>query len=234
MSVKYKEIASEIEAQLLAGKYNEGKKLPTEEELIDQYQVSRTTIRKAIGILVNKGYVYQIQGSGIFVREAALKDYISLENLKGLSRDFPQKKIISQLIELSIVSADEDLATKMKCPIYTPLYFVKRLRIIDGRPFVLEYSYFNKDIIPYLNEEIVKNSIYSYIKDDLKLSIGFADKVIYADKLDADCADALGLEVGDPGLVIDQTVFLSRGDVFEISRVIHHYEQTKLLKLANF
>lgn len=85
-----------------------------------------------------------------------------------------------------------------------------------------------------MNEEIVKNSIYSYIKDDLKLSIGFADKVIYADKLDAECADALGLKVGEPGLVIDQTVFLSRGDVFEISRVIHHYEQTKLLKLANF
>ena len=91
MSTKYKQIVSELEADLLSGKYNEVKKLPREEDLIEKYQVSRTTIRKAIAMLVNKGYVYQVQGSGIFIREASLQDYVSLENLKGLTRDFPDK-----------------------------------------------------------------------------------------------------------------------------------------------
>ena len=61
MSTKYKQIVSELEADLLSGKYNEVKKLPREEDLIEKYQVSRTTIRKAIAMLVNKGYVYQVQ-----------------------------------------------------------------------------------------------------------------------------------------------------------------------------
>ena len=99
MSTKYRKILQELESDILAGKYNQIKKLPTEEDLINQYQVSRTTIRKAISILVSKGYVYQIQGSGIFLRESALKGYLSLESLKGLTRDYPNKKVESNVIE---------------------------------------------------------------------------------------------------------------------------------------
>ena len=234
MSSVYKRVANEIATEILNGKYNENKKLPKEEELISKYNLSRTTIRKAIGILVNKGYVYQVQGSGIFIREAALKDYLSLENLRGLTRDFPDKKIESRVIKIEVISADKELAEKMKCKIGTNIYFLERIRSVNGEKFAIEYSYFNKDIIPYLNEEISKKSIYSYIIEDLKLSIGFADKIIYSDKLNEEESILLELEKDDPALIIENTVFLSNGDIFEISKVVHNYKNTKLLKLANF
>ncbi|CUM83640.1 MULTISPECIES: GntR family transcriptional regulator [Turicibacter] len=234
MSTKYKQIVSELEADLLSGKYNEVKKLPREEDLIEKYQVSRTTIRKAIAMLVNKGYVYQVQGSGIFIREASLQDYVSLENLKGLTRDFPDKKIESKLINLMVINADEDLAKQMKCDVGTDIYFLERLRYVNEEPFAVEYTYLNKNVIPYMSEEIAHRSIYSFIINDLKLSIGFADKIIYADKLDSESAQLLQLSENDPTLVIENTVFLTNGTVFEVSKVIHNYKNTKLLKLANF
>lgn len=234
MSTKYKQIVSELEADLLSGKYNEVKKLPREEDLIEKYQVSRTTIRKAIAMLVNKGYVYQMQGSGIFIREASLQDYVSLENLKGLTRDFPDKKIESKLINLMVINADEDLAKQMKCDVGTDIYFLERLRYVNEEPFAVEYTYLNKNVIPYMSEEIAHRSIYSFIINDLKLSIGFADKIIYADKLDSELAQLLQLSENDPTLVIENTVFLTNGTVFEVSKVIHNYKNTKLLKLANF
>ena len=234
MSTKYKQIVSELEADLLSGKYNEVKKLPREEDLIEKYQVSRTTIRKAIAMLVNKGYVYQVQGSGIFIREASLQDYVSLENLKGLTRDFPDKKIESKLINLMVINADEDLDKQMKCDVGTDIYFLERLRYVNEEPFAVEYTYLNKNVIPYMSEEIAHRSIYSFIINDLKLSIGFADKIIYADKLDSESAQLLQLSENDPTLVIENTVFLTNGTVFEVSKVIHNYKNTKLLKLANF
>ena len=234
MSTKYKQIVSELEADLLSGKYNEVKKLPREEDLIEKYQVSRTTLRKAIAMLVNKGYVYQVQGSGIFIREASLQDYVSLENLKGLTRDFPDKKIESKLINLMVINADEDLAKQMKCDVGTDIYFLERLRYVNEEPFAVEYTYLNKNVIPYMSEEIAHRSIYSFIINDLKLSIGFADKIIYADKLDSESAQLLQLSENDPTLVIENTVFLTNGTVFEVSKVIHNYKNTKLLKLANF
>ena len=70
MSAKYKLIVDEIERDILDGKYNSIGKLPTEEELVATYGVSRTTVRKAIVILSSKGYIYLVQGSGIFIRES--------------------------------------------------------------------------------------------------------------------------------------------------------------------
>lgn len=234
MASKYKEISEKIEEEIKSGKYDETKKLPTEEELMKKYAVSRTTIRKSIAILVTKGYIYQVQGSGIFIREAALKDYLSLENLKGLTRDFPNKKIKSKLVKLDILKADKELSEKMKCTIGTDLYFVIRIRNVDNKPFAIEYTYFNKDIIPYLNKDIADKSIYSYILNDLKLNIGFADKIIYADKLNLEDAEILNLKKDDPALIIENTVFLTNGEIFEVSKVVHNYKNAKLLKSANF
>ena len=234
MSAKYQQIVDDIEKDILGGKYNTTKKLPTEEELVLKYEVSRTTIRKAIGILARKGYIYQVQGSGMVVREAILKGYVSLETLKGLTRDFPNREIVSKVVSIEILEADETLAHKMKCSVGTNVYYVKRLRILDGHTFSMEYSYYNKDIVPYLNEDIAKASIYTYITEDLKLNIGFADKVIYADKMDKESSELLGLEMSDPALVIENTGFLNNGDIFEVSKVIHNYKYVKLLKLATF
>ena len=231
---KYKEIAIDIINEIKTGKYSDSNKLPTEDELSNKYDASRTTVRKAISLLTTKGLVYQVQGSGVFVREAAFKNYVSLEEVKGLTRDFPNSEIKSEIIKLEVVKSNEEISKKMKCEIGTNLYFIKRLRYKDGIPYAIENSYFNKNIVPYLSEEIAKNSIYTYILDDLNLSIGFADKLIYADELNKENAKLLGLNEHDPGLIIENVVFLSNGDIFEISEVIHNYKVTKLLKLANF
>ena len=231
---KYKEIAIDIINEIKTGKYSDSNKLPTEDELSNKYDASRTTVRKAISLLTTKGLVYQVQGSGVFVREAAFKNYVSLEEVKGLTRDFPNSEIKSEIIKLEVVKSNEEISKKMKCEIGTNLYFIKRLRYKDGIPYAIENSYFNKNIVPYLSEEIAKNSIYTYILDDLNLSICFAYKLIYADELNNENAKLLGLNEHDPGLIIENVVFLSNGDIFEISEVIHNYKVTKLLKLANF
>ncbi len=235
MSKKYEKILEDIEKDIFSGKYNETKKLPKEEELVNIYNVSRTTVRKAISVLVNKGYVYQVQGSGIFIRENGIKGgYLSLESLKGLTRDYPDKKIETKVLNLELIEASKDIAEKMKCEEGSLVYYLERVRIVDGVPFSIERTYFNKKLIPYLSEEIAKKSIYSYIINDLGLTIGFADKVISADKLSKLDADLFGLEENDPNLVIDGIEFLSTGDVFAVSRSFNNYKVAKLIKLSNF
>ena len=60
---KYMEIARNISEKIF---YKEFKKqLPSENELIDQYHVSRNTIRNAISILANHGIIKRVQGADI-------------------------------------------------------------------------------------------------------------------------------------------------------------------------
>lgn len=234
MAVKYKEIAQLIEEAILHGKYKNCSKLPTEEELMKEFLVSRNTIRKSISLLVDRGYVYQVQGSGIFIRQTSKDGCITLGNIRGLTGDFPSKDITTKLLSLEQVKADEEIAKKMKCTVGTDLYYVKRLRYLDGVNFAVEYSYYNKNIIPYLNSDIVEKSIYSYIQNDLKLNIGFADKIVYCDKLDREHSELLKLEEGDPATIIEDTVFLTNGLIFDISKVVYNYKMAKMLSLANY
>ncbi len=234
MSVKYKEIAKSIENAILSDKYKKSDKLPTEEELMKEFSVSRNTIRKSISLLVDRGYVYQVQGSGIFIRERSKDGYITLGNMRGLTGDFPSKVITTKLLSLEQVKANEEISKKMRCDVGTDLYHVKRLRYLDGVNFAVEYSYYNKDIIPYLSNDIVEESIYRYILNDLKLNIGFADKIIYCDKLDKEHSELLNLDEGDPATIIEDTVFLTNGLIFDISKVIYNYKMAKMLSLANY
>ncbi|MFD5264145.1 GntR family transcriptional regulator [Bacillus wiedmannii] len=234
MSAKYKQIADVLEQNIRDGLFNETKKLPTEEALMNRFEVSRNTIRKVISQLVNRGYIFQVQGSGMFLRETSVTDYINLGSLRGLTKNLVSQNIETKVLELEVIDADEDIAKQMQCEAGTRIYFLKRLRIVDGKPFSIEVSYFKKDIIPYLNKEIALSSVYSYFIEDLRLNIGFADKVISCEKVNKENAQLLELNEGDPALLIENTVCLVNGTIFELSQSMFHYEKTKLLNRINF
>ncbi|QWH84310.1 GntR family transcriptional regulator [Bacillus mycoides] len=234
MSAKYKQIVDVLEQNIRDGLFNETKKLPTEEALMNRFEVSRNTIRKVISQLVNRGYIFQVQGSGMFLRETSVTDYINLGSLRGLTKNLVSQNIETKVLEIEVIEANEEIVERMQCEIGTRLYFLKRLRIVDGKPFSIEVSYFKKDIIPYLNEEIALSSVYSYFIEDLRLNIGFADKVISCEKINKENAKLLELNEGDPALLIENTVYLVNGTIFELSQSMFHYEKTKLLNRINF
>ncbi len=240
MKSKYRVVADTLEEEIIKGSYNKDKKIPTEEEIGKRFEVSRNTVRKAIEYLVKKGSVYQVQGSGVFIRENEhlCKDnseskIINLQNMYGLSKDCPGKNIYTKIIDFKLIEADEFLAKKIKCKLGTPIYFVNRVRIIDECIASIEYSYFNKEAIPYLNEEIIQKSIYNYITKDLNLTIGVVDRVVYAEYLSTKDASIYGFEEGSPALINENVAYLTNGQVFDYSRVVLNYKNVKFSFLAN-
>jgi GntR family transcriptional regulator, transcriptional regulator of bglA len=233
MQKKYETIVNILEKEILDGKYDSNKKLPTEEELIARLNVSKNTVRKAIDILVTKGYIYRVQGSGIFLRDFSREGCMDIREMNGLTKTYSNNKLKSKVLELSLIDADEELASKMRCNVNTKLYYVKRVRYLNGEPMEIEESYYNKEIIPYLNEEICSKSIFSYVINDLKLKIGFADRVISCEKLNEEEAKLLNLKKDDPTLIINNTVFLSSGIVFDVSLEKYNYSKMKIISLTS-
>ncbi|WP_318764714.1 GntR family transcriptional regulator [Lactiplantibacillus carotarum] len=69
MESKYQRVINGLKQAILAGKYQINEKLPTETALMEQYQVSRYTVRRAVGELENDHFIYRIQGGGMFVQD---------------------------------------------------------------------------------------------------------------------------------------------------------------------
>lgn len=230
--MKYQELAKILKRDIEQGVYDEKGKLPTEDNLMDQYQVSRYCVRNAINILVEMGEVYPVQGSGMFIRESKREGCMTLRNTRGLTAEFPDKTIETKVITLEETTADKDIASRMKCRVGTPLYFIIRVRNMDGEPLSVEYTYYNKEIVPCINQEIAEGSLFSYIRNQLGLNIGFADKVLHCDKLSAEVAGYLGLKEGEPTFIVEDDAYLSNGRMFNASKVFYHYKKSRFFDLA--
>ena len=97
--LKYEMIVNDLQKRIMNEEFEENHKLPTEEKLIEEYKVSRNTIRNAIKILINLGIVYSVQGNGMFVRAPKKKGTVYLNSTRGVTMDNPGNKIINKLFQ---------------------------------------------------------------------------------------------------------------------------------------
>ncbi|MFI3227163.1 MAG: GntR family transcriptional regulator [Clostridia bacterium] len=225
--MKYQELAKILKDDIKNGDYGANDKLPTEDNLIENFGISRYCVRQAINILVEQGDVYPVQGSGMFVRQSKREGCMNLGSTRGLTAEFEGRKVHTKVIKIEIKQADESIAQRMHCKVGTWLYYIERIRFVDDEPLSVECTHYNKELIPYIDEKIASASLFGYIKNDLELSLGFADKILFCDKLDYITAGYLGLNVGDPTFVVEDDAYLSNGKLFNASRVYYNYKKTK-------
>ena len=69
MAQDYRELATTLRGRIDAGEFRQTGKLPTEDQLIEEYQTTRYRVRNAIAVLAEAGDVFPVRGSGVFVRE---------------------------------------------------------------------------------------------------------------------------------------------------------------------
>ncbi|MGL4453965.1 MAG: GntR family transcriptional regulator [Sarcina sp.] len=227
-------IASDLERKIHKGVYKEGDKLPTEMQLCDQYDVSRMTIRKALEKLIEHGWLYRIQGSGNYVkRDVSRKSYSGDTKTFGLTQYLNDKKIESRMIRFDVLLADKDLSNKLYCKIGDMIYYVERLRIVNGEPYVLEKSFFLEKYVRGLNEKIIKSSIYTYIEKELGYKIQQSTDDIRARGATEEEAEILGCLTGEALLTNESTVYLDNGQIFEYSKDMHRGDKANFIVVRN-
>ena len=225
--LKYQDVAKKIQQAIYQQNLPKGTQLPNIEGLIQQYQVSRTTIIKALNRLERHGVIYQIQGSGIFVRQPKKQGYLNFLESHGFSVDLNDLPGSSQVFNVDVMQPNAKVKEYLQCEDDEYVYYIKRLRLVEGKVYGFEQSYYRKKIVSYLNKEIAENSIFSYVKDICKVNIGFSDKYFKAIKLDQDIAPYLGLNAGDPALCVEEIFYTSSGEPFDFSQIIYHYDNAK-------
>lgn len=225
--LKYQQIANNIEKYIYDNDFSQGTKLPTVEALASDYNVSKSTIVKALESLVLKGIVYQVQGSGIFVRKRNRAGYIDLNVTAGFTTTLKDFKVTSKVLGFEVINPTEEIAQSLECSTEDEVYSVKRIRYIDGEIMCYEESYYKKSVVPYLTKEIAEKSIFEYLVTALGLNIGFSDRYVHIDKLSDDIASILELNSSDPAMTVLEQIYLSSGLTFNFTKLTYHYKHTQ-------
>lgn len=107
------------------------------------------------------------------------------------------------------------------------VYYLERLRFVDDDVLCIEYSYYHKEIVKYLNDDIAKGSIFDYLESNMKLRIGFSDIFFNVDQLNSSEAALLQLSKGEPCLRYHQTFYTMTGKPFDSSDIVFHYRHAQ-------
>lgn len=156
---KIEELANMLRNHILDETYPYGTCIPSERDLSDTYQINRATIRSAIEILVNEGYLKKVQGKGNFV----MKYNIDEGNLRfrGMSKLLCMAGFepSSRIIATDIRRAGFKLSKIFHIKEDAYLFRIMRLRLGNDQPISIENTYVPYDLIP--NIESIDFQIYS-------------------------------------------------------------------------
>lgn len=216
----YRQIIAYLKGGISSGKLHPGDMLPTEMSLCESFGVSRTTVRQAFQILEREGFIVRKRGKGTFVCEQKLKR--SLNNYYNFTSEMRilGLKPSSRVLRFETVKPDPDLCQKLQIHESEHVYRIKRLRIADDIPLLLETAYIPVRFCPNLTEEDLTDSLYASISEYTGAMPAEASEIYEAIVLREKDALLLGCSSGAPALRICRTSINSFNEVFEYTIIL--------------
>lgn len=206
MKNTYENIVIDIINKISDGILKPGDKLDSEKKMIEDYQVSKMTVRKAINSLNSIEVIESRERIGAFVKSKSLTQtssnsfvlgYTMLATLKGLTS-------YSKVLEFSVTKPMKDIAEKLNINIEDDIYYIKRLRYLNGVPSAIELTYIDKSQLHNLQKEDLKKSLYDKIYSDQNKLIENVSANIEAIIPTDDLTSQLQLEKNEAVFLISQ------------------------------
>jgi GntR family transcriptional regulator len=225
----YYQLEEQIKDLIEKGVLKPGDAIPPEREYAEKYQISRMTVRQAFTHLVNDGYLHRIQGKGTFVSERKIEQ--PLQGLTSFTEDMKARGLNpgSQLIHFEMIPATSQIASQLSIQEYGPVYEIKRIRLADDVPMALETNYISANLIKGLTEQIVNQSLYSYIEQQLGFQIDYATQVIESSVANQIEAQHLKINTGSPVMLIQRNTFLQDGTPVELVKSSYRADRYKFM-----
>lgn len=215
---KYKQIKEDIKNQIVMGNLKGNDKILSESQLCEKFNVSRITVTRAINDLVSEGYLTRIQGKGTFVKDTRVKEGIL--RLSGFTERMKYKNLDlkTEVLEKKIVAIPQKMADYFNLDNDTQVIYLKRLRIVDGKPLCMSNSYLMPEFFYWtLLEDMEKESLFDLLENKYNFKLEEAEQTIEINYLSNEDAKYLKLAESDPCLKFSLYCYLdhSRPAQFE-------------------
>ncbi|WP_040984690.1 GntR family transcriptional regulator [Oceanobacillus jeddahense] len=205
------QLSKSLEEKIKTHEYVE--RIPSERELMDMYNVSRTTVREAVTKLVNGGWLIKVHGKGTYVNQRPpIQEWLS--SLNSFTETVRRMGMIpsSKLLTSKKLVADEQHISVLK----NEVYMIERLRYADGKPVAIEQHYYPISIGKRLAEfNLDQETIYDLLENELGIMLDEAEQFITTTVIEEHLAKFLEIPKGSNVLLVERTIIDSKGNVIE-------------------
>lgn len=198
----YIQLSAILRELIHSKQFNFGDQFLTERQISERFDVSRVTANKALAKLIDEGTLELRKGLGTFVcgeiKHFPTSHLVSFTH-KMLAAG---KKPTTDVLQFQLSNAGDvtsEVFTNLNLDPGERFYYMRRLRLSDGVPLILESHYLRERFCPGLKEEMLQGSLFDVMTKDYELKLSGVDETILAVLLQGETAARLDVAEGSPG-----------------------------------
>ncbi|MFJ5767251.1 GntR family transcriptional regulator [Lysinibacillus sp. NPDC093210] len=202
--------------KMIEKKINQGiytSKIPSERELMEEYSVSRSTVREAISQLVIDGIVEKRHGKGTYITRKPVHYWLG--NLISTTKSIENMgmKPGTKLIKHGIITVSDEVKEAINL---AEAYLIKRVRYADDMPIAIETQYYPIEIGEKLSKlDIKSGTLYDLLEDEMNIQLHDADEVITSKPISKEDCKLLNIKENSNSLHLNRFVYDINGDLIE-------------------
>ena len=204
----HQQIYELLRSKILNGAWDVGDMLPTEFELMEEYGVSRVTMRQVFDRLVSEGLIYRQQGRGTFVAKPTLEQ--GLTRIISFTEDMRRRGLTpaTRVLAAEIIPASKEVADALKIDFGKEVACIKRLRIANDEPMCIEESHLPYRLCPGILEyDFATQPLREVLEKRYNIRIVRALQKIHASVATGETAKLLGISYPSALLFIERVSF---------------------------
>ena len=204
----YAQLETELAAGIATGLFPQGSQFPTEDELIERFKVSRTTVRKTIQNLASRGLVEIQRGKGTFVTQPKITQ--DLTELSGFVEDMQAlgRNPTARLIAKDVVAASDIVARQLALAPGARVVRIQRVRLADGVAMSFDETYLPLEIgEKIVTHDLEAEPIFALLEQKYSIPLVEAEYRLEAVSAEPTVAEALGVAIGSPIFLIERTSY---------------------------
>ncbi len=232
---RYSQLKEIIRERIRRQEWLPGSALPSERAFVEQYGMSRMTVRQALSELVNEGIVYREQGKGTFVNQSPyqapsirLSGFTELVEAQG-------QQASTQVLSAQMWPADETVATRLRIKHGQLVFRLHRLRFVNGKPLALERAHLSFiGCERLLEEDLEQHSLYRLLERKYGLPLLKAEQEIAVGVLGSEESHYLNVPIGSPAHFAQSLAYTERDQPIEYTVAVLCSTSLKVIRLNRF
>ncbi|MCZ7542231.1 MAG: GntR family transcriptional regulator [Anaerolineae bacterium] len=225
----YHQLYELLRAEILRGAWRPGDMLPTENALLEQHRVSRSTVRQALDLLVTEGLIYRQRGRGTFVSHPTIEQ--ALTRIISFTEDMQRRGMEprTEVLSAGLTPASEDIARRLQVEPGEEMAHLVRLRLADNEPMSVEESYLVHRYCPgVLDDDYSQKPLRRALEARYGLRLVYARQTIRAVNAPRTLAAQLGVRVNAALLQIERVSYAAQDTPVEFIRFHHRGDRYTL------
>lgn len=227
----YLQLRDILAAQIAGGSLEPGDALPSERQLCEDFDLSRTTVREALRELTQSGLISTVPGRGAFVKSRQPELAVEV-SLRGFTADVCRGEMIlsSTLLGVELLSSPPlSLVEEMALEPDDTVVKLERLLLVDDVPLALHTAYLAHRFCPnILQRNLSQVSVLELLRTEYDLTLAHAEEEVYATLADEREMELLELTYPSAVLRTERITFLDTGHVIEFAQASYCGEWYRL------